>query len=597
MVMKKISLILAACVGCHAGAMAQSWSDFIADQVENYIEDAIGEAATSLWEGFLESNIQSSIKDDAKKIAAYQPDTAYLVTLRESNPKWANAYSPLSDINCRLSELPGSYLYNVHGAIFRNLGQGSVGQQLSMQRDSVLSANVINEYSQLLNAGAMQALKAQGLENDRHFFDLLHSSPRLVMAFNRHPELIALQQSWSKQTFASNDAAQLQYWGTMANHEDAKLPKKKHLPNGMEVKMSPKYGNYVLATTNDGKNLCEMDSRRNLTSCSIDMLNLHPMPLATYVVDGITYTTDMLGRVIKVEQQIGKQFKGKGTQKRTLKTKEILPLSGTQKTMKPYMLADKRYRGSECRLNLVGMMMTPQNKTALKNVKKAIKNTLKTNSMLTVVTELYYEDDLMIPAVMQIKVDGYEFVLSNNGATAMPFREHGVTATLSGIPRPEITGISPRERRTIELQQKRQTPAATTPSTQPRASESPATTPARSQTVQTGTTSTLRGKKKLNGSIGQYPVTLTLELSDFNGTEIYNSRPQNVFQLKCVNKKSVSDNGNGTASFDVTINEIWKDKVTGTYRGHITITNGRVTTFAGTFVNSQDKSFAFSLKE
>lgn len=90
-----------------------------------------------------------------------------------------------------------------------------------------------------------------------------------------------------------------------------------------------------------------------------------------------------------------------------------------------------------------------------------------------------------------------------------------------------------------------------------------------------------------DGEIGSYPVMLYFERDKCNGFYFYKSRPESLFTLKCESRKKNADNDE-----NIVVKEFLPDgKQTGTFTG----TYRQGSSFSGTFVNSTNQSFEFSL--
>ncbi|MBQ8655722.1 MAG: hypothetical protein IJ527_01470 [Prevotella sp.] len=98
------------------------------------------------------------------------------------------------------------------------------------------------------------------------------------------------------------------------------------------------------------------------------------------------------------------------------------------------------------------------------------------------------------------------------------------------------------------------------------------------------------------GSIGDYPITMTLALSDvaegeIAGTYFYNSRPNSIFTLRMEHFETVNTHG----TMNLVLYEFTpKGNHTGTFDGHL---EGRGGTYTGRFTNSKGEVFDFFLME
>jgi len=90
-----------------------------------------------------------------------------------------------------------------------------------------------------------------------------------------------------------------------------------------------------------------------------------------------------------------------------------------------------------------------------------------------------------------------------------------------------------------------------------------------------------------DGEIGSYPVILCFNKNKHEGFYFYKARPEGKFTLKCINSKDLGD-----GNVELTIKEYLPD---GTNTGTFTGKYRKGSSFKGTFTNSEEKSFDFSL--
>ena len=89
-----------------------------------------------------------------------------------------------------------------------------------------------------------------------------------------------------------------------------------------------------------------------------------------------------------------------------------------------------------------------------------------------------------------------------------------------------------------------------------------------------------------DGTIGEYPVVLCFNKGKQDGFYFYKSRPENKFTLKCVSKTDDDDYA------IIEVKEYLPDgNSTGTFKGKYR----KGSSFTGTFTNSEDKTFGFSM--
>lgn len=404
---------------CTHFAMAQGLLDWITDPIGSagaYIESKAMEAAGNIWEGVLESSIQSSLDENASKIAEFPIDgTTYPAQINSRFPQWSNNSNPLSSIRTKLAEAPIDYLrYNYKGGHIREFGKGAVYDRLAWQADSIKNENRVRELSAVLNRQALDSVIALQLDKDGTFLETLLEHPSLALVFNSHPELLRLNAEWKGLPIV-NDAKQLQYWGTIANKEDMILPQKLRPCNLQTLKFSASSADLLQVSSKKGERIGTVSRSYVVTPKSIDLLNLHPMPKATYKVEKNTYTTDYLGRVMRVEQSSLEKEKS-SLQKGKLKAKHFLTQQAAPAQSKPFFIISIKHKGTESRLNIVPLVMSDYNKKQLKAFDKKMKELSKRSTLFPVKYELFYTsvNDSQTPEYILINLNDSKFLLSNN---------------------------------------------------------------------------------------------------------------------------------------------------------------------------------------
>ena len=104
-----------------------------------------------------------------------------------------------------------------------------------------------------------------------------------------------------------------------------------------------------------------------------------------------------------------------------------------------------------------------------------------------------------------------------------------------------------------------------------------------------------QAQSKYTGKIGEYDITMFIELSSHDGDSIgyyyYDSMPQTLFKLVQTDMEAINIHG----SMHVVLDEYTpKGNHTGTFDGQLEC---RGSSFEGSFTNSKGKKFAFELWE
>ena len=419
---KRICLVLMFTIGFTSFTMAQSLLDWIANPwasaeayVESYVESKAKEVLGNIWDGVLESNIQSSLDENSRKIAEFQIDeTTYPSQINGKHPQWANNSNPMYTIRTNLNAAPIDYLrYNYKGGKISDFGEGIVKDRLIDQADSIKNENRICQLSEILNEQALDSAKILSLEKNEIFLQTLLENPSLALVFNSHPELIRLNAEWEGLSIANN-AKLLQYWGTIANKEDMLLAKKVRPCHLRELKFSAISTGDILVSSTNKDRVGTISNGYTISPQSIDLLNLHPMPKATYKVGEDNYTTDYVGRVVQVRQH--SLAKGKSDIKKgKMKAKDVMLLQSASGQSKPFFIVPVKQRGTESRLNVVSLVMSDYNKKQLKEFEKKKKEAIKQNQYTYVRYELFYPaaTDSQTPEYILIYINDSKYLLSN----------------------------------------------------------------------------------------------------------------------------------------------------------------------------------------
>lgn len=419
---KKCIAVLFFSIGITFPVMSQSLLDWITDPIgsagayaESYVESKVSETLTGIWEGLLDSNIQGSLDENATKIAEFNiDDTTYPARINSNHPQWANDGNPLSSIRTRLAAAPIDYLrYNYKGGRIRELGKGAVFSRLSLQADSLKNANRIRQLSEILNQAAMDSVKALSIDANGAYLETLLKYPSLAILFNSHPDLIRLNASWKGLPIA-NDAKLLKYWGIIANKEDEAISKKLRPYSRHELKFTTNMPGEVLISSSKGEHIGIVGRDYIVSPHKIDILNLHPMPKATYKVEQNTYTTDHLGRVTKVVQYSLAKEKS-DLKKGKIRAKNVMQLQSAPEQSQPFYIVPLKQNGTESRLNIVPLVKSDYNKTQLKAFEKKVKEVGKNNLRTTVKYELFYpsDTDSQVPEYILINISDNKYLLSN----------------------------------------------------------------------------------------------------------------------------------------------------------------------------------------
>lgn len=384
--MKNINIIVG--LFCVSSLAAQSTLDWLLNPVgtaKSVVSSQVEDIAHEAWEGFLDDDIKTTLSKDALKIANYSIDSSYLATIDKTYKQYTYGVGMYTKAMEDLSSLPLKYIYIPQEGKFANYGEGVLGAEIMTFADKISSKYL--------------------------------SISRLDLFLSYHPDLQYLNEQWQPLSRLKNNIYQLYYWGILSQRQTFISPKKYNLPSPKSLIFTQGDSTFKYNVLNpiDKTVFGSISPSISLSKCTIivkdiALLNYAGMPNATYQVGNVTYMTDCIGRIIRVEQIIRNADKHKSMlNNKHLKTKTFV----CGKEQIPYAFVDLKYNGTISYLNIIPLRNTKENKKSIKLLRKHIAQILKENDSMRLISTISYDSNSMSPSNIVVSSHGTDIKLSN----------------------------------------------------------------------------------------------------------------------------------------------------------------------------------------
>lgn len=374
---------------CNKFAHAQVWAMIL--------EGIIGAAEEYSYQMDLDAQIEQDVRLAVGKLNAITFERTELNKVHDSYNIVTRTSSEIKD---DISNRVHSFFYTMDNVKMDEIANGSVSDSSTQYRIALKKTFEINILEDILDKRTMDTLSVYG--NEKYTIELLDDikkNKRIGYILNANPQAIRIYISSINSDMRKNPS-HLLYWSTC--HSDkhiASFPKNTQLVNPflLEFKGKNVFMKGELVAKNEGNKLYVSD---------INLMNLLPKPKTIYQYGNIVYYTDAAGRVVKVEQTITRDGKGKCKQKTKLKAKNFTPLKATNELSKPYDLGIVSYMAPECYINTVYIENSSENKTAIKEIKKGIKKSSCSRNSTKIVTDVNYIGGSQYCKLLTVSIDG-----------------------------------------------------------------------------------------------------------------------------------------------------------------------------------------------
>ena len=374
---------------CNIIAQAQVWTMIL--------EGLISAAEEYSYQMDLDAQIEQEVKQAVGKLNAIGFERTELNKVHESYDMFTKSSSIIKNemINC-----VHSFFYTMKNVEFDEIANGIVSDSSAQYRVSLTEKLEINTLEDILNKITIDSLKVYGGEKyAKNLLKDIQKDKRIGYILNTNPQALRIYINSIDSDMRMNPG-HLSYWSTCnTNKHIVNSPKDIRLLNPFMLEFKDKniFRNGELVARNEGNKLYVKD---------IDMMNLPPKPKTLYQYGNIVYYTDAIGRVVKVEQTINKDSKGKCEQKSKLKAKNFTPLKATKELSKAYNLGIVSYMAPECYINTVYIENSSDNKTAIKEIKKGIKKSSSSRNSTKIVTDVNYVGGSLYCKQLTVSIDG-----------------------------------------------------------------------------------------------------------------------------------------------------------------------------------------------
>lgn len=398
------------------------------NKVTHYNSNELGDFGTFIWNSVVDAKRDSDLKDKARELRNFPINRSYLEKIPSKFPNNSKYWTTHSQITPILNTRANEYFHDTNDVRFCDAANASIATFTKLYIDSI-STQGRKDYQEItLNQSVIDSLTRCSstpgiIDSLKHDLTI---NPLLGFFLNNHPEAIRIYCNSFMVPELRRGTRHLAYWGLHADSHRHLLDKKQKLINPRELKFIPKDRGIDIILNNDA--IGNMVNNL-LYVYNINIMNLLGKPNTTYLLDSNQWTTDEYGRVVKAEQKYGKSYKGKCKQKSSLNIKKAKnALSSAPYTEIGYF-NQPDYGGPEVLLNTYFYEKTSDNKTALKNVNKSHKASMKKSDSDTSATAVEYCNHQALPAAIIIDYNRMDRNQVNNS---------GLTRVNKETTKPEI---------------------------------------------------------------------------------------------------------------------------------------------------------------
>lgn len=375
--------------------------------LEDLIEDATGisDLKSSLWGSFLDSEAQSSVLSKAKSLSNFPIDKSPLTKIDSKYGLYS--YDGLyTNVYPTLRSHVDRCFNSTHNIRLSMLGNGNVANSLKNEYDSIENLRDTESLPSLLNKRAMDSLCLFnfGEKFNDDLLSVINKNKAVAGIINNHPETLVTYKKFGE-SWLREDAAQLYYWSCTLDDFVKIFPKKISDKMINSDDLSFKVINGETCVMRDDVLICKIDKEK-IQCNSIDVLNVAPIPNSVYEFGNTLFETDNMGRVVKVTQSIMLDSKGKCSTKTAVNTKKLSFLKSSEKCSLLFSPALLDYGAPDCYMNLLYFEKSDNNKGAIKQLKRQLKEIKKRGVRLAkLVSTIEYKDETNICSKMILALD------------------------------------------------------------------------------------------------------------------------------------------------------------------------------------------------
>lgn len=381
---------------CSIFAQAQIWA-FI-------LEGLISAGEEYSYQMELDKQIEQEVKTAVNKLNSVEFKRAEL-------DKIGKAYNTKSKSSNNMEEEMSNYvhslLYFMNNVGINDMANGGIEKSATLYQDSLIHIMEVISLEEILNRQVLDSLKMYEEKLSEEVLKDIRKDIRICYILNSDPRVVRIYKNSMSSNLRMNPA-HLSYWASVKDESHIMtLPKNVKLLNPYELMFRNENiykGDRLIATHSD----------EYLYVYDIELLNLVPKPKTIYRYNNISYYTDNIGRVVKVEQVVSLSDKGKCLEKTKLKSKHFTPLKSTETLSKAYNIGLLNYMAPDSYINTTFISETPENLLAIRDIKKKIKKEIKTKDKVKIVTELIYSGGGQYCKTLTVKIEGTHIATINN---------------------------------------------------------------------------------------------------------------------------------------------------------------------------------------
>lgn len=361
------------------------------------LEGLIGAAEEYSYQMDLDAQIENDIRQAVGKLENATFERSELDKVGKTYG--AKAKSP-DDIGYEMSNYVHSLLYFMNNVGIDEVANGSIKESSALYQDSLKNILEIVSLEHILNSQMLDSLRVYGEEKVlKYILEDIMDDKRIAYLLNTNPRTLRIYIN-SMNSHLRKNPAHLSYWATDNDFEHAV-----DFPNNTFI-IDPFKLSFRGKDIYSGDKLIASIDNHGLQVYDINLLNLIPMPNSIYHYDNITYHTDAIGRVVRVEQTISLEGRGKCKQRAKLKAKHFATQQIAKEQLKAYHLGLIKYRAPECYVNTIFVTNSQENKKAIKTVNKEVRKNNNSNKKTKVITVIDYEKGSRLSRMVTINING-----------------------------------------------------------------------------------------------------------------------------------------------------------------------------------------------
>ena len=393
----RLFVLLLLFVSCNIATQAQVWAMIL--------EGLISAAEEYSYQMDLDAQIEKEVKASVEKLNSIDLGKTELNKVGKSYSAKAKSSSKMDE---EMSELVHSYIYNMARVKLTEVANGSIEETSIRYQDSLVHALSVSSLEDVLSAQVLDSLNAMGYENlIGILLNDIKNEKKIAYALNSNPKALRIYVN-SLGSDLRRSPAHLLYWSANGIYEHVtSIPRNTQLINPFDVSFRD---NKLYWRDND---IATTDGSRLLIN-DINLLNLYPQSKAIYMYGNTKYYTDAIGRVIKVEQTITQDDKGKCGQRANLKLKNFKSQKATEEQLLEYHIGLIDYKAPICFINTTYIENSKENKNAIKTIKKEVKSLFKLHNNIRVTTVLDYSRGTQHCSSLTISVNGRNIATIEN---------------------------------------------------------------------------------------------------------------------------------------------------------------------------------------